>query len=72
MLSPLLPTLLSTIILTSALLVLSKKKLEDWRRTEIHWATLAVTNLMPLTWLLFERKLLSPLLSCSQHNNNVG
>ena len=67
-----LPTLLSTILLTSALLVLSMKKLEDWRRTEIHWATLAVTNLMPLTWLLFERKLLSPLLSCSQQNSNVG
>ena len=67
-----LPTLMATIILSSALLFLSMQKLEDWRRTEIHWATLAVTNAMPLTWLFFERKLLSPLLSCSHHNNNAG
>ena len=63
---------MATIVLSSALLFLSMQKLEDWRRTEIHWATLAVTNAMPLTWLFFERKLLSPLLSCSHHNNNAG
>ena len=64
------PTLLATIVFTSGLLVLSMKKLEDWRRWEIHWTTLVLTNLMPLTWQLLERKLLSPLLSCSHNNNN--